>query len=58
MYCYHCGALLSEYDYCTNCGADVGTYKKIIALSNRLYNDGLEKARVRDLTGAGGSLRQ
>ncbi|MCR4895415.1 MAG: tetratricopeptide repeat protein [Lachnospiraceae bacterium] len=58
MYCYHCGALLSEYDYCTNCGADVGTYKKIIALSNRLYNDGLEKAKVRDLTGAGGSLRQ
>jgi Flp pilus assembly protein TadD len=58
MYCYHCGCLLSEYDYCPNCRADVKLYKQIIALSNRLYNDGLEKAKVRDLTGAVASLRQ
>ncbi len=58
MKCYNCGALLSEYDFCTACRADVGTYKKIIYASNRLYNEGLEKANVRDLTGAIEALRQ
>ena len=58
MYCYQCGCLLSEYDYCTSCGADVGLYKKILFASNRLYNDGLEKAQVRDLSGAVGCLRE
>ncbi len=58
MYCYNCGVPLSEYDYCTACGADVGVYKKLIFASNRLYNEGLEKANVRDLTGAIGTLRQ
>ncbi|MDE7276151.1 MAG: tetratricopeptide repeat protein, partial [Lachnospiraceae bacterium] len=33
-------------------------YKKIMYISNRFYNDGLEKANVRDLTGAIASLRQ
>jgi tetratricopeptide (TPR) repeat protein len=58
MFCYNCGCLLSEHDFCTACGADVGTYKKIMYVSNRFYNDGLEKAQVRDLTGAINSLRQ
>jgi tetratricopeptide (TPR) repeat protein len=58
MYCYHCGCKLSEYDFCTACGADVHLYKKIMAASNKLYNDGLEKAGVRDLSGAIISLRQ
>ena len=26
-------------------------YDKLVRISNRLYNDGLEKAKVRDLTG-------
>ncbi len=58
MICYHCGCHLSEHDFCTACGADVSLYKKIMSLSNRFYNDGLEKAGVRDLTGAVSSLRQ
>ncbi len=58
MFCYNCGCLLSEHDFCTACGADVGLYKKIMYISNRFYNDGLEKAGVRDLTGAINSLRQ
>ena len=58
MFCYHCGVLLSEHDYCTACGADVSLYKKIIAVSNMYYNEGLDKACVRDLTGAVNSLRQ
>ena len=59
MFCYHCGAQLSEqHDFCTACGADVYLYKKIMSVSNRFYNDGLEKAGVRDLSGAITSLRQ
>ncbi|MCM1174613.1 MAG: tetratricopeptide repeat protein [Blautia sp.] len=58
MNCYNCGYELSEHDFCTSCGADVSLYKKIISISNRFYNDGLEKANVRDLTGAIASLRQ
>ena len=58
MLCYNCGCNLSEHDFCTSCGVDVSLYKKIIYISNRFYNDGLEKACVRDLTGAVSSLRQ
>ncbi|MBQ9926962.1 MAG: tetratricopeptide repeat protein [Lachnospiraceae bacterium] len=58
MVCYNCGCRLSEHDFCTGCGADVGLYKKIIYMSNRYYNDGLDKASVRDLSGAIVSLRQ
>lgn len=58
MICYQCGCTLSEHDFCTNCGADVALYKRIIYISNRFYNDGLERAGVRDLTGAITSLRQ
>jgi len=49
---------LSEHDFCTGCGADVSIYKKVIRISNNFYNEGLEKAGVRDLTGAIQSLRQ
>ena len=58
MICYHCGCNLTTHDFCTNCGADVGLYKKIMAVSNLYYNEGLEKAGVRDLSGAIVSLRQ
>ncbi len=58
MLCYHCGCRLSEHDFCTACGADVFLYKKIMHVSNMFYNEGLEKAGVRDLSGAIVSLRQ
>lgn len=58
MNCYNCGCRLSEHDFCTACGADVSLYKKIMNVSNLYYNEGLEKAEVRDLTGAVTSLRQ
>ena len=58
MFCYHCGSRLSEHDFCTACGADVSLYKKVIYVSNMYYNEGLEKAGVRDLSGAIVSLRQ
>ena len=58
MKCYSCGCALSEKDFCTGCGVDVAHYKKVMYLSNQYYNEGLEKAQVRDLSGAVASLRQ
>ena len=58
MKCYNCGCQLSEKEFCTGCGADVALYKKIMYASNFFYNEGLEKASVRDLSGAVASLRQ
>ena len=58
MNCYNCGVELTEHDFCTNCGADVVHYKKVISVSNFYYNDGLEKANVRDLSGAVVSLTE
>ncbi|MBR1472311.1 MAG: tetratricopeptide repeat protein [Lachnospiraceae bacterium] len=57
MECFNCGFPLSELGYCTSCGADVRKYKKIMYTANRLYNDGLDRAGVRDLSGAVRSLR-
>ena len=58
MVCYQCGVRLSEHDFCTGCGADVALYKKLLSTSNRLYNEALEKAGVRDLAGAVSVLKQ
>ena len=58
MRCYHCGCNLTEHEFCTNCGVDVSSYKLVISASNIYYNEGLEKAKVRDLSGAIASLRQ
>lgn len=58
MICYNCGAALTHNKFCTNCGADVARYKKIVGSANLLYNEGLERAVVRDLSGAILSLRQ
>ena len=58
LFCYNCGMALSEKSYCTSCGASVGRYKKILYMSNKYYNRGLEKAQIRDLTGAAEDLCQ
>lgn len=58
MKCYNCGCQLSEKDFCTGCGVEVSLYKKLISYSSLYYNDGLEKANVRDLSGAISSLKQ
>lgn len=58
MKCFNCGAELTALDYCDKCGADVSRYCRLFQTSNAYYNEGLEKARVRDLTGAVTSLRQ
>ncbi len=58
MICFRCGAPLSESDFCNACGVDVRRYKKIVYAANSCYNDGLERACVRDLSGAEHSLKQ
>ena len=57
MRCYNCGAELGKEDNCQNCGTNVKVYKKILMASNAYYNDALEKAGVRDLSGAIESLK-
>lgn len=57
MECYNCGAQLKEGLTCENCGVNVRIYRKIIMASNAYYNIGLEKANVRDLSGAIESLK-
>ena len=58
MKCIYCGTPLSGIDYCTGCGVDVSLQKQVIRISNRLYNEGLEKASIRDLSGAIVCLRR
>lgn len=58
MFCYKCGCSLSEKNFCTSCGADVGLYKKIMHAANRFYNEALDRARVRNLSGSVESLRE
>lgn len=58
MRCIYCGTPLSAIDYCTGCGADVTLQKRIVRISNLLYNEGLEKASVRDLSGAISCLKR
>ena len=57
MRCYKCNSVLSDEDNCLKCGADVSVYKIVVKASNSYYNQGLEKARVRDLTGAVTALK-
>ncbi len=52
MKCIYCNTPLAAIDYCTGCGADITIQKRIVRISNLLYNEGLEKALVRDMEGA------
>lgn len=57
MKCNKCGATLTESRFCNQCGTNVQLYKKLISTSNALYNRGLERAKVRDLSGAKEDLK-
>ena len=60
MNCVNCGAFLTDMDldYCPNCGYNVLIQKKVDYLSKVFYNQGLEKASIRDLSGAIACLKQ
>ena len=60
MNCMNCGAFLTDMDldYCPSCGYNVLIQKKVDYLSKSFYNQGLEKASIRDLSGAIAYLKQ
>ena len=60
MNCMICGTGLSDRypEYCPHCGANVTLQRKIDYLSKHYYNQGLEKAQIRDLSGAITCLKQ
>lgn len=52
MNCPNCGSALGKKNKCDKCGTNVSAFQKAIRISNTCYNMGLEKAKVRDLSGA------
>lgn len=52
MRCRQCQAELNESSYCPGCGCDVSFQKRVYLISDMYYNQGLEKAQIRDLSGA------
>lgn len=58
MICYRCNNEAGREDICPICGADLHIFNKVIRLSNVYYNDGLQKAQVRNLSGAIISLKK
>jgi len=58
MICYRCNNEAGSGAVCPVCGADLGVFVKVRHLSNMYYNDGLQKAEVRNLSGAIISLKK
>ena len=57
MNCPNCGTPLENTYRCPQCQKEERTLKRIIRASNYHYNQGLYKARIRDLSGAVTSLQ-
>ncbi len=59
MNCPRCQAkVVFTKRICENCGQDLTNYHHIVSMSNQYYNQALEQANVRDLSGAVVSLRR
>lgn len=58
MICYRCGHEVGWEDICPACGTDISVFKRVIRISNSYYNDGLQKAQVRNLSGSIVSLKR
>lgn len=52
MECYRCGTVVDGEDFCPKLRRRPWVYRRILAAADACYNDGLEKAQVRDLSGA------
>lgn len=57
MICYRCGTEVGNDKTCPSCGTDLRVFQRAVRISNAYYNDGLEKAGVRNLSGAIISLK-
>ena len=58
MKCLSCGAQLTDSVYCPICGCDNSAQQQAVILSGLYYNQGLEKAQIRDLSGAIDQLKR
>ena len=58
MNCYVCNTIVDHEDTCPYCGADIKAYRMIEKACAESYNDGLQRARMRDLSGAIESLNR
>lgn len=59
MNCPSCQSTISvDQTHCEVCGSDVLIFSRLYKLSNSYYNKALEKAKVRDLSGAVFLLRR
>ena len=58
MNCYVCNMVVDHEDICPVCGADVRAYRHIVRACDEAYNDGLRRAKMRDLSGAIESLNR
>lgn len=59
MNCPRCNVELSfKKLHCDNCGCDLRNYRRVLSASNVCYNQGLNQAKVRDLSGAIVSLQK
>ena len=58
MICYRCNHEAGNAAVCPVCGANLSVYVRVKRLSNMYYNDGLQKAEVRNLSGAIVSLKK
>ena len=59
MNCMNCKAVVDVgMEICPNCGFNLRVQRKCFSLSNMYYNLGLDKAEIRDLSGAIDMLRR
>jgi len=53
MNCPKCGHEIIKWrKRCEICGQDISMFGRLMRISNAFYNKGLERAKVRDLSGA------
>ena len=58
MNCYVCNTIVDNEETCPYCGADIRAYRMIEKACAESYNDGLQRAKMRDLSGAIESLNR
>ena len=56
--CPKCGQKLNEKSHCDSCDITYRSFRLIKEVSKSLYNEGLQKSKVRDLSGAVESLNR
>lgn len=58
MKCPNCKTDFSDGNRCPKCKIDVALYKRTVLVSHALYNEGLKKAQIMDMSGAISSLEK